>query len=119
MQKVCEECGSDNYCKSCSTCHDCLNEHLDKQEQQLAKAKAEIAELKSVMSVNQWSVKPLHIIEYENYTFKYDSAEDLGRMVKESGCKMPNPFEPDFTEHDDFNEGYWNAKYDGDDNETN
>ena len=44
---TCEDCGSDEYCKHCSTCHNCLGEWTEMQEGMLAAAKKEIAELKS------------------------------------------------------------------------
>ncbi|MCG3884140.1 hypothetical protein I3271_05520 [Photobacterium leiognathi] len=57
-----------------------------------------------------WKKNPEHTITYRQYTYNYDTAYELGVFVFESGSGMPNPFEPDFTEYDDFNEGFWAAK---------
>lgn len=38
--------------------------------------------------------------------FEYDTVMELGAMVAESGCGMPNPYEPGNTDYEDFNEGY-------------
>ena len=43
-------CEGENYCKHCGTCHDCLGESIDGMDDQLAKAKAEIAELVDALS---------------------------------------------------------------------
>lgn len=41
------------------------------------------------------------------YVFEYDTAVELAKMVKESGCKMPNPYEPGHIEYDEYNETMW------------
>lgn len=45
-------------------------------------------------------------VTYRGFVFEYDTAEELGKMVAESGCGMPNPYEPDNTDYDDFLEGF-------------
>lgn len=60
--------------------------------------------------VKGWHKEPEHTIKYKNYIYNYDTAYELGKFVFESGSKMPNPYEPDFIEYDQFNEGYWDAK---------
>jgi hypothetical protein len=54
-----------------------------------------------------WSKDKKWKIKYEcssgAYTFEYDTAKELGELVRDSGCRMPNPYEPDNTDYDDFN----------------
>ncbi|NRB79168.1 MAG: hypothetical protein HRU38_10935 [Saccharospirillaceae bacterium] len=49
-----------------------------------------------------WTKKTKWCLSHENFTFNYDTATELGKMVGESGCNMPNPFDPDCTDFDDF-----------------
>lgn len=51
-----------------------------------------------------WTKKAKWSYQYKNFTFDYDTAAELGRIVAESGCDMPNPFDPSTTDFDDFTE---------------
>ncbi|ELB2755754.1 hypothetical protein QNF07_004079 [Vibrio alginolyticus] len=58
----------------------------------------------------RWWKKTKYTIEYKGYVFEYDTAEELGRMVAQSGCGMENPFEPDTVEFDQFYDSYATTK---------
>ncbi|HHC7290417.1 TPA: hypothetical protein ACN382_003916 [Vibrio parahaemolyticus] len=58
----------------------------------------------------RWWKKTKYTIEYKGYVFEYDTAEELGRMVAQSGCGMENPFEHYTVEFDQFYDGYVAAK---------
>ncbi|ELB2291141.1 hypothetical protein QNZ73_004031 [Vibrio parahaemolyticus] len=58
----------------------------------------------------RWWKKNKYTIEYKCYVFEYDTAEELGRMVAQSGCGMENPFEPDTVEFDQFYDSYATTK---------
>lgn len=49
-----------------------------------------------------WERKKKFTVEHDGYVFHYDTAIELARMVKESGCKMPIPYEPMTTDYDDW-----------------
>lgn len=49
--------------------------------------------------------KEKYKLTYKGIVFLYDTTYELGCLVRESGCKMENPYEPDFMEWDDFNSG--------------
>lgn len=57
-----------------------------------------------------WWKKCKYTIEYKGYVFEYDTAEELGRMVVQSGCGMENPFDPNTVEFDQFYDSYATAK---------
>ncbi|OUD22190.1 hypothetical protein [Vibrio parahaemolyticus] len=58
----------------------------------------------------RWWKKNKYTIEYKGYVFEYDTAEELGGMVAQSGCGMENPFEPDTVEFDQFYDSYATTK---------
>lgn len=58
----------------------------------------------------RWFKKTEFSVTYKDFTFEYDTAGELGSMVKESGCKMPNPYDPSNTEFDEYFDGYHSAK---------
>lgn len=49
-----------------------------------------------------WRKKKKFRVEYNDYVFEYDTAVELARMVKESKCRMPIPYEPMTTDYDDW-----------------
>ena len=49
--------------------------------------------------------KCVFTLEYKEFFYSYNTAYELGKLVKESGSNMPNPFDPDCTDFDDFNQG--------------
>ncbi|ENN2394516.1 hypothetical protein J4H39_17065 [Vibrio alginolyticus] len=58
----------------------------------------------------RWWKKCKYMIEYKGYVFEYDTAEELGRMVAQSGCGMENPFDPNTVEFDQFYDSYATTK---------
>lgn len=58
----------------------------------------------------RWWKKTNYTIEYKGYVFEYDTAEELGRMVAQSGCGMENPFDPNTEEYDQFFDSYATTK---------
>ncbi|HHC7220172.1 TPA: hypothetical protein ACN38L_004064 [Vibrio parahaemolyticus] len=58
----------------------------------------------------RWWKKNKYTIEYKGYVFEYDTAEELGRMVAQSGCGMENPFDPNTVEYDQFFDSYATTK---------
>lgn len=46
--------------------------------------------------------KKKYSVEYNGYYFEYDTAIELAKMVKESKCGMPIPYEPMTTDYDDW-----------------
>lgn len=56
-----------------------------------------------------WKKQTKHKMKYKQYTFYYDTAEELGRMAFQSGSKMPNPYDPINCDYDEFNEAYIQA----------
>ncbi|HCG5913205.1 TPA: hypothetical protein NJ057_003865 [Vibrio parahaemolyticus] len=58
----------------------------------------------------RWWKKTKYTIEYKGYVFEYDTAEELGRMVTQSGCGMENPFDPNTVEFDQFYDSYATTK---------
>ncbi|MBO0209734.1 MULTISPECIES: hypothetical protein [Vibrio] len=58
----------------------------------------------------RWWKKCKYTIEYKGYVFEYDTAEELGRMVAQSGCGMENPFDPNTVEFDQFYDSYATTK---------
>jgi len=57
----------------------------------------------------RWYKKNYYTLECNDFVFEYETAYELGVMVRESGCKMPNPYEPDNTDYDDFINGWYSA----------
>ena len=58
----------------------------------------------------KWTRCCKYKLECDSFTFEYDTASELGRMVFESGSKMENPYDPSSTDFDDFNDAYALAK---------
>ncbi|EPU4643936.1 hypothetical protein ACVXAM_003845 [Vibrio parahaemolyticus] len=58
----------------------------------------------------RWWKKCKYTIECKGYVFEYDTAEELGRMVAQSGCGMENPFDPNTVEFDQFYDSYATTK---------
>ena len=58
----------------------------------------------------RWWKKSKYAIEYKGYVFEYDTAEELSRMVAQSGCGMENPFDPNTVEFDQFYDSYATTK---------
>ena len=56
----------------------------------------------------KWYKRSKWKLEYQGFTYEYDTARQLGQMVRESGSKMPNLYDPDCTDHEDYNEGVRN-----------
>ncbi len=52
----------------------------------------------------RWSKRCKWKVNYRGFTYEYDTASELGAMVRDSGSGMPNPYEPDCTDYDDYNE---------------
>lgn len=52
----------------------------------------------------KWHKRGKWKINYKDFTYEYDTASELGKMVKESGSRMPNPYDPSCTDYDDYNE---------------
>jgi len=49
-----------------------------------------------------WNKGKKWTIHYGRYTYEYETAKELGKMVRESGSRMPNPYSPDCTDYDDY-----------------
>ena len=43
--------------------------------------------------------------QFENIVFEYDTAYELGQLVAQSGRYVPNPYDPNNTDFDDFTYG--------------
>lgn len=54
----------------------------------------------------RWHKETKHRCKHKGFIFEFDTATELGRMVAESGCPMPNPYDPDCTDYDDFAEAF-------------
>lgn len=54
----------------------------------------------------RWYKENKYRCEYKGFVFEFDTASELGRMVAESGCSMSNPYDPDCTDYDDFEEAF-------------
>ncbi|EGQ9962420.1 hypothetical protein D0810_14825 [Vibrio cholerae] len=54
----------------------------------------------------RWHKETKHRCKHKGFVFEFDTAAELGKMVAESGCPMSNPYEPGFTEYDDFAEAF-------------
>lgn len=53
-----------------------------------------------------WKYKPSQRLVYDQYEFYFDNAYELGELVAESECFMPNPFIRDTFDSDQFVLGY-------------
>lgn len=53
----------------------------------------------------RWSKRKRWCIHCGEFTFRYDTAFELGQLVAQSGCKLANPYDPVCTDFDGFNEG--------------
>lgn len=51
-----------------------------------------------------WTKRKKFRYRHDNFIFEYDTARELGQLVRESKCGMPNPYEPNSEDYDDFNE---------------
>ncbi|MGL5728653.1 MAG: hypothetical protein ACRCYD_12490 [Plesiomonas sp.] len=54
----------------------------------------------------RWHKETKNRCKYKGFAFEFDTAAELGKMVAESGCPMPNPYDPDCTDYDDFTEAF-------------
>lgn len=54
----------------------------------------------------KWNKETKHRCKHKGFTFEFDTAAELGKMVAESGCPMSNPYDPDCTDYDDFLEAF-------------
>jgi len=46
----------------------------------------------------------------DGFVFEYDTAQELAKLMFENLPEVTNPYEPGFTEFDDFNETIWALK---------
>lgn len=60
--------------------------------------------------MSKWTKRCKYKLEYDGFTFEYETASELGRMTFESGSKMENPYDPNSTDFDDFNDASTLAK---------
>jgi len=58
------------------------------------------------MNMASFTKEPKYKVVHDGVTFEYDTASELGRMVAESGCAMPIPYEPIHLEYDEFRDAY-------------
>lgn len=58
----------------------------------------------------RWHKETKHRVKHKGFTFEFDTAAELGRMVAESGCHMSNPYDPDCTDYDDFAEAFHSVR---------
>ncbi|MEZ8862540.1 hypothetical protein [Vibrio sp. 10N.247.311.51] len=55
---------------------------------------------------HQWFKKAKHSYKHKGATFEWDTAAELGEMVAKSSSSMPNPYDPNCTDFDDFAEAF-------------
>lgn len=46
-------------------------------------------------------------IKYKGFIYNYDTAKELGCMVAESESRMPNPYDPQCTDYDDYQQAIY------------
>lgn len=61
-----------------------------------------------------WSKKCKWAVNYKGFCYHYDTAYELGQMVAESNSNMQNPYDPQNTDYDDFNNGRYDYKHNND-----
>lgn len=47
---------------------------------------------------------------HDGVKFHYDTAKELGGLMVQAGVRCLNPYDPDCTDYDDFNEAVWAAR---------